>query len=476
MKRFCVSVLAMVACLASVAKADEADKFLASISAASQNALAFMSCTLEDETSGGKMPLAGQAICINAEQGLFMTLALDARLKPEMLKEFILVPPGQFDKKVKAELVGIDPETGIGFVRATEKYDWKAVSFVSEAKINPGQKVASVGLLAGDAGNVPYLGLAYVSTLLRVPERLYYVTGGKLTAVGSPVFTEDGKAVGIIARQLPLGYSMATRQGPTGIELVGRQETSFFLPVEEFAHVLKNIPTPGKPKRLGWIGVLRFDPVTPGDYPKTALRADQIIPEMPADKAGLKARDVVVGIDGKDIEKLATPELTVSNFVRQLLRYPVDGTVKLTIMRGTETTPKEIAIKVGELPKRPDEAPRTIDPYKLGVLVREKVDLDQYLDPNPTRDVQGVIVLAVAPDRSAQKAGLQAGDVIQSVDAEKVKTVASLKAALEKAGWNKSVTLMIARGDKSNVAVTVQIPTQASTQPAGGAGANTVPK
>jgi S1-C subfamily serine protease len=190
-------------------------------------------------------------VCYDAQKGDFMTLALGVkRLRPEKIEQLTLILPGPDRESIPGEFLGMRAEAGIAFIRAKQKRNWQAVRFAARSDLQVGETVASGGLMPGTRANTPYVGLGYVSGMLRVPERVHYVTGGRLTCVGSPVFAADGLAIGLVAKDLYMEYHTPTSRGPSTVSLKGRQESAFFLPVEEFAFVLERIPQGG---RRGWV-------------------------------------------------------------------------------------------------------------------------------------------------------------------------------------------------------------------------------
>jgi serine protease Do len=429
---------------------------LADVAAKTSGALAVVKYTVEMET--GNKTVMGQGICIsNANQlGVFLTTALDARMNVESLKDFQVVLPGVEEKTLKAKLLGIDPWTGLGFVQAMEKNEWQVVSFSRTSKLALGQQVASIGLMMGDPAYPVYVGTAYLSSLMRVPGDLAYITGGRLTGTGSPVFATDGRAVGIVGRQLFLGYEMPSQQGMVAMQLRSQQETAFFTPVEEFVHVLENIPSDGKVARLPWMGVNKFEAISKDmadilKLDKPAVKVDEIIPNQPAAKAGLTNRDIIIEVDGKPLEKLATPELSVRNFVRKLMRMRSGEALKLKVLSGRTT--KDVTVTLGDMPTRPSEAKRYFN-KALGLLVREKVMLDEFLDKSESAKVPGLIVLGMVKGSPAATGAFEGGDVITNVNNQPVKTVDVFQEIVEKslAGSRTApINFLVRRGDQAQV-------------------------
>jgi S1-C subfamily serine protease len=266
---------------------------------------------------------------------------------------------------------------------------------------------------------------------VRVPGPLVYVTGGKLTNVGSPVLTADGTAVGIVLQQLPNVVDIRSQGGGGSVVLTDQRESSWFTPVEEFAQVLKNRPVAGK--RPPWLGILGLQPhpedIIPLGVP--AVRVVKVVPDSPAGKAGLKDKDTITGFNGQALERLATPDLTTANFQRQLNRLAVGSTVELTVLEAQK--PKVLKMTVESMPPLPREAKKYPSP-QLGMVVREKVKLDEALDPNPTAKEKGLYVVVVGGGSPAAVAGLKGEpdyNLITSVNGQPVEGCAKFKEIVE---------------------------------------------
>jgi serine protease Do len=456
MKRWLALGLVLLACTPLVAQA-QTSKFLADLAAKNAGALAVVKYTVEIET--GNRSVMGQAICISNDKGMgmFLTTGIDSRMRVESLKDFQLVTAGTDGVTLKAKLLGVDPWTGMGFVQATEKHEWQVVKFSPTSKLEMGQEVGSVGLMMGDPSFPVYVGDGYVSCKIREPGDLIYVTGGRLTGICSPVFATDGRAVGIVGNQPFMGFQVPNQQqGTSNIQMRSQQESAFFTPVEEFVQILENIPADGKIARLPWMGINKFEAVGPDladilKLDKPAVKIDEVIPDQPGAKAGLANRDIIVEVDGKPLEKLATPELTVRNFVRKIMRMRAGDALKLKVLSGQKT--KDVTVTLADMPTRPDEAKQYFN-RDLGLLVREKVMLDDFLDKGDTTKAPGLIVLGLVKASASAVAGLNGGDVITNVNNQPVKTCDTFKTIVDKSlatSRTAPISFLVRRGEQAQV-------------------------
>jgi len=465
MKRLTLPI-AIILSLASWAsgQTDMASR-LAAAAQVGARSLVLVRCDYDGEA--GKTVLSGIGVCIDAEEGVFLTLAFGAKLHPEMILDMQLVLPGPDQESVPAEFLGLRPESGVGFVRAKEKRDWREIRFSSRSDVRIGQPVVSVGLMPGDLGNTPYLGTGYVSAELRIPQSLYYVTGGRLTCIGSPVLNSSGTAIGIVSQGVYMDYTMPTSRGATTVSLKGRQESAFFMPVDEFAYVLKDIPKNGRIPRPAWMGVLDAQGISQMQatfmkLDRPAVSIGQVIPAGPAYKAGLRNGDVIVALDGKDIERLASPSIMGRNLLRKIMLMPVGRSITLTVHKAG--VDKKVSMRLAEMPLLPDEALRYVN-NKLGLAVREKVPLDKVLDKSPVAPLAGLVVIGVGQRTPAAGAGLKTGDLITAVNGQRVRSASNLKQIIGQSlakEPDKNLIFMIRRGSQQPQSVVVRPPRQAS--------------
>ena len=186
--------------------------------------------------------------------------------------------------------------------------------------------------------------------------------------------------------------------------------------------------------RRGDIGV-RAQTVTPLLAHGLALPRDRgvvladVIPGSPADRAGLRAGDVIVSLDGKPMDN--GRQLQVN-----LYRHVVGDVVTLEIVRGDGVN--RLSVPVTE---RPDVSGLSdaVDPRehmiaRLGIL---GVNLtEQMTDMLPAlRSRTGVVVAStVAGATDSRDGGFAPGDVIYAVNRVPVSGIGDLRALVEKLG------------------------------------------
>ena len=165
-----------------------------------------------------------------------------------------------------------------------------------------------------------------------------------------------------------------------------------------------------------WVGVFLGDEVDGG------VQILEVVPGGPAAKAGLSSGDIVIRIDGKDVAQ----ERDLS---RALSRHAPGETVGLTILRGGETTSKELVL--GTPPQRPKVPLPPLPPAPLDVQesgrAAEVLGVEVGEIPAELRTHMGgpadagLLVGKVGADGISAKA-LKVGDLLVSVGGAPVAT------------------------------------------------------
>jgi serine protease Do len=199
----------------------------------------------------------------------------------------------------------------------------------------------------------------------------------------------------------------------------------------------------------GWLGVA-IQNLTPAiakslglapDNPTGALVAS-VTPDSPAAQAGIKQGDVITAAGGHEIK-------SVHELPRLVAATPVGSKLQLTIVR--DGRQKTVEASIGEMPQNvasaEHEAAQPGSGKAANALGMELLPLDPQLrkELKVPKDLNGVVVGQVANGSPAGELGIQAGDVIVSVDQEPVATPESAAAQLKAAAVQGNVLLLLNR-------------------------------
>ncbi|RLA09675.1 MAG: serine peptidase [Gammaproteobacteria bacterium] len=309
-----------------------------------------------------------------------------------------------------AELIGSDARSDIAVLKIDAK-NLKALKIGNPSDLRVGEWVAAIGSPFGFEHSVT---AGIVSAKGRsLPSDSYVPFIQTDVAInpgnsGGPLFNMDGEVVGVNS-QIYSG---------TG----GFMGLSFAIPIDVAMRVSNQLRDKGFVVR-GWLGVLIQD-VTRGlaesfgmDQPRGALVA-KVLPDSPAEKAGLQVGDIVVSYDGEEIIYSADlPPLVGGGDVGHKAR--------LSVLRGGKE--QVIRVTIEELPEdHGNAAPiktKQKNDDRLGLIVAELSAAQR--DSMEIDDV-GVLVQQVA-EGAAAEAGIRRGDVIVSVDNQSTSSVKAFR-------------------------------------------------
>lgn len=178
----------------------------------------------------------------------------------------------------------------------------------------------------------------------------------------------------------------------------------------------------------------------PADEGASGIVVQEVTPDSPAAKAGLKKGDRIVKLDDQEIQNAET-------FFGAVKPKKPGDKVKLGFVRDgkeqtlTATLAERPAPGAPGLPGLPGPARR---PAFLGVHTQPLTpDLKKRLNVEVE---SGAVVTAIVPNSPAAKAGLKRDDVISDVDDKPMKAPQDLRDAIQKAGPGKELAIGVIRG------------------------------
>ncbi|MGZ3591743.1 MAG: PDZ domain-containing protein, partial [Thermodesulfobacteriota bacterium] len=169
---------------------------------------------------------------------------------------------------------------------------------------------------------------------------------------------------------------------------------------------------------------------------KEGALISQVYGGSPAEKAGLKLGDVVVEVDGVKIKNS-------QDVVREVLKKKVDQKVSFVVLR--EGKRVEISVTTAQMPEKIGErGPAKPGKEWFGLRVSNVTpDVAKQLGLTKT---EGVVIVGVQPNSTAQNSGLKPGDIILEINHQKIANEEDYRTAMEKAKPGQGVLLLIDRG------------------------------
>ena len=405
------------------------------------------------ESELGRREVIGAGVVVSEDGKVMTSLALvDQRIPDAQMTQFkILVPSDTSDvEELDATFLGRDERGDVAFVQAKEPRKWQPVRFVDRG-VEVGDPVWSVGILPKMAGYKAYIVEGQVSARLR-GELPQVLVSGQLASTGSPVFNSAGEAVGFVNAQAE--QPILLNEPKTGLTAISRSPV-IFIASSALQQSISNSPN-GTPLQLPWLGVIQMIglPKEVAEYfglkGQTAVQLGDVIPGGPADRAGMKAGQIITAINGSPIMRGDEPEELPMIMRRQVLRMPVGQEVKLTVLDPRTRQSQVITMKLEERPKQQNLAQRFYA-EDLGFSVRELVFMDAYsrhLEPGG----HGALVSLVKPQGAAQSARLEGNDMVVELNGREVKDLEQFKKDYEqfrKERPKDAVVLVVLREGKN---------------------------
>ena len=418
------------------------------------------------ENELGRRELTGAGVVVTND-GLVMSpiSVFDARIPDEQMKDFLIIVAHEDRdaEEIEADFYGRDERANVAFLKARPKdgatREWKPIKF-EEQDVAIAQPVYSVGMMPEMANYKPYFMEAAVSAKLRGEQPQVLVQGG-LAAVGSPVFTAEGKAIGVVNWQP--GQTVFLNDGQNALGSV-IQPPKFYVPTRDFQISLGDPPKKDEPLKLPWMGVSQMTGLNKdvaevyGLANQPAVQLGDVIPNMPGGKGGLQQGDIIVKVNGQPIERGDEPEELPQILRRQVMRMKVGDVVTFSVLRGRGEPLKEVKVTLEEMPKRPNAAKRWYA-EDLGFSARELLFMDTYarrLEP----DAKGVVVALIRPQSAAQTGGLQNNDLITELNREPVTSLEQFKEAYQKFRKEspREAVVMVVQRDANTKVIRIEPP------------------
>jgi serine protease Do len=341
----------------------------------------------------------------------------------------VLKPRGE---TVAATLVGVDPETDLALL----KIDRTGLPFLplgdSEA-LRQGQVVMAFGSPLGLENSAS---LGVVSAVARQLEpdspMIYIQTDAPINPgnSGGPLVDSEGRVIG-------LNTLILSRGG-------GNEGLGFAVPSNIVRNVVEQLRATGRVRR-GEIGA-SAQTLTPTLAAGLGLSRSQgalvsdVLAGSGAERAGLRAGDVVVAVDGKVMENAR--QLAVNVY-----RRTPGGSVTLDVVRGE--TPLSMVVAISERARDPESLRGLVSPEgnlvpRLGLLA---LDLDETVAKMlpQTRSKVGVVVAAATADGPNWAEAPEAGDVIYYANRATITSVSDLRAVVDRLKVGDPIVLLVER-------------------------------
>ena len=348
-----------------------------------------------------------------------------------------------------ARLVGRDAASDLAVLKIDEEKRFPFVKFGDSANARVGDWVIAIGNPFGLGGTVTsgIISAVYRNTGSNTAYDRYIQTDASINRgnSGGPMFDMKGQVIGINNAIF----------SPTG----GSVGIGFAIPSEIAAPIVEKLKQ-GEAIERGYLGV-RIQALNEDLADSLGIARNKgefvqaVEPGQAADKAGIKAGDVVLNVNRKEVTREQTLSYLVANtspgtrIPIELIREGRRMTVKATV--GKRPSEEELRSQSFDPDEEQDADQFNKPPERQGEGLSEKALGLSVLPLTPrianqlgaSDDTKGLVVNAVDPSSDAAKKGLRRGDIVLSANYRKVTDVEGLEGAIRSAKKSNRDALLL---------------------------------
>jgi Do/DeqQ family serine protease len=385
---------------------------------------------LPDAPSERETKSAGSGVVIDARRGFVVTNAHVI----ENASHILVVLNDR--RELKAEVVGKDPETDIAVLRVPAEN-------LTELPLAPVRSVVGVGDFVVAIGNPFGLGQTATLGIVSAVGRTGLGTERYEDFIQTDASINPGNSGGALVNMrgelVGVNTAILSRSG-------GNIGIGFAIPSGMVRQVADQLIAYGEVRR-GQLGV-NIQNLTPtlakamGIEQATGALVSNVAPASPAEAAGLKSGDVIIGVNGQPIRTSSELRNTVGLTLpgtRVEISFLRDGRQRVATTTLAAAKPRQAVLGTSR---------------GQGTIGSDAPLAGVQLAPLPARHPLarelkgGVLVTDVAPGSEAAREGLQDGDVIVSVNQRAVRSPEDVRSAAS-SGRAAPVLLNVRRGDAS---------------------------
>ncbi|MCO5131169.1 MAG: DegQ family serine endoprotease [Xanthobacteraceae bacterium] len=316
-------------------------------------------------------------------------------------------------REFEAEIVLKDTRTDLAVLRLKDaKEKFPTLEFANSDDLQVGDVVLAVGNPFGVGQTVTHgIVSALARTQVGITDYQFFIQTDAAINPGN----SGGALVDMTGKLVGINTAIFSRSG-------GSQGIGFAIPANMVRVVVASAERGGKAVKRPWLGA-RLQAVTPeiaeslGLPRPTGALVVKVVPGSPAARAGLKASDLIVAVDGQTIDD-------PNGFGYRFATRPLGGTAQIEVRRGGKLMKLAVPLEVAPDTNRNEVVITARSPFQgakvanISPAVADELHIDSE---------DGVVITELADDGTAAGVGFQKGDVILSVNGTKIDDTKTLQ-------------------------------------------------
>jgi Do/DeqQ family serine protease len=310
-------------------------------------------------------------------------------------------------REFEATLVLKDPRTDLAILRIKDSHErFPVLDFADSDAVQVGDVVLAIGNPFGVGQTVTHgIVSALARTQVGISDYQFFIQTDAAINPGN----SGGALVDLTGKLVGINTAIFSRSG-------GSQGIGFAIPANMVRVVVGSAKTGGNAVVRPWLGA-KLQVVTADiadsmglKRPTGALIAN-VAPNSPAARAGLKAGDLVVSVDGQNVED-------PNAFDYRFATKPLGGSAKLGVLRAGKEQAMTVALQSAPEMPRDEIVIRSRSPFSGVKIANLSPALADELQVRNAEE--GVVIVDVDSGSYASNLGFQRGDVIQEVNGERI--------------------------------------------------------
>jgi Do/DeqQ family serine protease len=319
-------------------------------------------------------------------------------------------------REFEAEILLKDSRTDLAVLRMKDtKEKFPTLDFTNSDELLVGDVVLAIGNPFGVGQTVTHgIISALARTQVGITDYQFFIQTDAAINPGN----SGGALVDMNGKLAGINTAIYSRSG-------GSQGIGFAIPANMVRVVVASAKSGGKAVRRPWLGA-RLQAVTPDIAESLGLRSPSgalvasIVPNGPAARAGLKSSDLIVAIDGQTVDD-------PNAFDYRFATRPLGGSAQIDVLRGGKPVKLTVALETAPDSGRNELVITARSPFqgaKVSTITPAVAD-ELHLDA----DTEGVVVTDIGDGTAAASVGFQKGDIILTVNNQKIGKTGDLEKA-----------------------------------------------